>query len=62
MTREEFRKAVADTVVNWNEKASANDCDPELIVTMGMQNMLFGAMLETELFDKETEKNIKEDK
>lgn len=58
MTREKFRDAVSDTILQWNEKASENDMDAASMMTMAMQNLLFCAMLEKNLFGDEN----KEDK
>lgn len=58
MTREKFRDAVSDTMLQWNEKASENDMDAASMMTMAMQNLCFSAMLEKNLFGDEN----KEDK
>lgn len=62
MTREKFREALVEAMSEFNEKGAANGGDPLTLMTMGMQNMVFGAMLEAKLFDKETKDNIEEDK
>lgn len=58
MTREKFRDAVSDTIIQWNEKASEHDMDAASMMTMAMQNVCFSAMLENNLFGDEN----KEDK
>lgn len=55
MTREQFKEAVAETMVQFNAKGTEHNADPTTMMTMGLQNLIFAAMLETNLFDKNEE-------
>ena len=55
MTREQFKDAVAETMVQFNAKGTERNADPTIMMTMGLQNLIFAAMLETNLFDKNEE-------
>ena len=56
ITRNEFNKAVTRANIMFmevGESHSLNETDPLMFAAIGMQNMVFGSVLESELFDKE---------
>lgn len=55
MTREQFKEAVAETMVQFNAKGTEHNADPTIMMAMGLQNLIFAAMLETNLVDKNEE-------